>query len=82
MLIKYYLPIHIEILKKYMRSIIFVCIFRYKIDETNPEASLEEALFDEEGGYTYEIISKMMPQRKAQPLSQNGANTAAAAVKT
>lgn len=53
----------------------------YKIDETNPDGliTLVEAMFDDEG-YTYEIISKIMPQRKAKPLSQNGANTAAAAV--
>lgn len=37
--------------------------FRYTVDETSPEESFAEAMFDEDG-YTYEILSKTIPPRK------------------
>ena len=36
----------------------FRVIYRFQVDETNPEETLAEALYEEESGYSYEILSK------------------------
>ena len=33
------------------------CVHRYEVDETSPEESMVEALFEDEG-YSYQILSK------------------------
>lgn len=45
----------------------FVDKLKYEVDETSPEESMEEALFDEDG-YTYQILSKAVGiNRKVAP---------------
>ena len=43
-----------------------MCCVRYDVDETNPEESLVEAMFDEESeGTSYQILSKKVAPRTA-----------------
>ena len=46
------------------------------MDETSPEETMVEAMFDEEG-YTYEILSKQIVVRKPlKPAQTNGHQSA------
>ena len=38
-------------------DLIFLATYRYEVDETSPEETMAEALYDEEG-YSYQILSK------------------------
>ncbi len=51
------------------------------MDETSPEETMVEAMFDEEG-YTYEILSKRNPVRKPLAAAQNNGQQPAAAITT
>lgn len=60
------------------------CVFfkdklNYKVDETSPEETMVEALYDEEG-YTYEILSKPIGQKKVKPQAAQNGHAAAKAV--
>ncbi len=51
---------------------------RYTVDETSPEETFVEKMFDDpEEGYTYEILCKKIASRKPlKPTQNNGASAA------
>ena len=47
------------------------CLFsRYDMDETSPEESMAEAMFDEDG-YTYIVLRKMIGVSRKEVVSQH-----------
>ena len=55
-------------------------LFRFEVDETSPEETMVEALYDEDG-YTYQILSKPIgAAREKTPLAQQNPNKQKATV--
>ena len=70
-------------IRHYWQVFIEPCIDRFEVDETSPEETLAEALYEEHPCYMYEILSKQTVHKR-KPLSScsqmNNIKTAAVTV--
>lgn len=55
---------------------LYMKCYRYEVDETNPEETMAEMMFEEDG-YTYQILSKPVIQKKKPPSNSDDNSTQA-----
>lgn len=68
--LKYVLLVWYHLVFRWGWAVTPCCILhccRFLIDETNPEESVEEALYEEQHTFTYEILSKATGPNRGQP---------------